>query len=137
MGRLVVLPFENGFGENNALEAQFREDGSLASVRYDRKASRGEGVTKAVNGGLDQALAFDTALRAKREADLKKAEDSRTHALDLQIAELKKQKELLELEAAMSDASVARQNRIAELNAQIAELTAEKTLRDLQIQTKT
>lgn len=139
LGAPAILPFRNGFGENNALQAQFREDGSLDWASYDSKAAPGESAVKAVNGALDADLAYQAQLRAKHDAEAKAAADAATAqnaaataALDQQIAMLTKEAQVRELEAAADPTRIEGDRTLAALNAQIAQLQAQKSIRELQ-----
>jgi hypothetical protein len=129
LGRLGILPFENGFGQNNELSATFRPDGSIEKAAYLEKRARGKVLVDVINGGLDQALALDQAIRDRRKAELEEAEGAAEADLDRQIALATKQKTLLDAQRALGQMESA--DELAKLNAEIAQLTAEKTLRDL------
>ncbi len=141
LGRLVILPFQNGFGANNRLEAVFREDGSLDWLAYDVKEASGENAARAFGDSADQVLAWQKQRRAdeeaqvaKAEAALEKSQAAPLKALDDQIALLKKQQELAELEALRTSggATVAQQQELARLQAEVARLTALKQIRELE-----
>ncbi|HEX6376558.1 MAG TPA: hypothetical protein VFZ91_12660 [Allosphingosinicella sp.] len=127
LGRLGILPFENGFGQNNQLSATFRPDGSVERASYSEKRARGKALVDVVNGGLDQALAFGQAVRDQRKAAREAAEGAAEAELDRQISMATKQKDLLELQRSLTPES----DQLARMNAEIAQLNAEKTLRGL------
>ncbi|HEX8307881.1 MAG TPA: hypothetical protein VF645_05620 [Allosphingosinicella sp.] len=122
LGRLGILPFENGFGQNNQLSATFRPDGSIERASYSEKRARGRALVDVVNGGLDQALTFSQAVRDKRKADREAAEGAAAAELDRQITLATKQRDLAALEGSA---------QLARTNSEIAQLNAEKTLREL------
>jgi hypothetical protein len=141
MGRLMVLPFRNGFGEDNALMAQFRDDGTPELVSFDHKAAPGVAMAKLLNVFTTEKLAYDQQLDAKHEAEAKAAQAAADaakaapgQALDAQIGMLKKEKDLRELQAGADPAVLDRDRGLVDLNAQIAQLQARKTIKDLEAQ---
>lgn len=59
LGRIYLLPFENGPFQNNLLNATFSEDGNLTSAGYAEKTATAEAATQTaaqVSAALPQAL---------------------------------------------------------------------------------
>ncbi len=131
MGRLVILPFRNGFGANNRLEAVFREDGSLDWLSYDVKEASGENLANLLGDSTDQVLAYAKERREQQKLELEEARDAPGKALDNQIALLKKQQELSEMSAASNPGVVAQQQELARLQAEVARLSAIKQIKEL------
>ena len=101
LGRLVILPFRNGFGANNRIEVVFREDGSLDWLSYDAKETSGEHLATLLGGSADQIQAYRADRREREKLEREEAKSGPLQALDHQIALLKKQQELAELAAAL------------------------------------
>lgn len=138
MGRLVVLPFRNGFGADNKLEGVWRADGSAEWISYTEAAAQGVAAVNTLNTGLDGALAFAADRRAAQEADRKEAEAAATTAvaapgaeLDRQIGLRTKELELLQAQTALDPAALEASRELGALRSEIARLELEKTLRDL------
>jgi len=134
LGRLNVLPFQNGFGADNKLEAHFRADGSLEWASYDQTQAPGVGAVNTLNDALGQ-----TAAIIKDQADKDKAaEDAAKNApaadLDQQIALLTKQKQLGEIQASLDGDSQTQAKEQAALDAKITRLEALKKIKDLEAQ---
>lgn len=130
MGRLAILPFHNGFGANNRLEAVFREDGSLDWLSYDAKEASGENLAKLLCDSSDQILAYGKERRKQQKLELEEARGAPAKALDNQIALLKKQQELAEVSVNDPDAAAQKQE-LTRLQAEIARLTALKQIKEL------
>ncbi len=131
LGRLTILPFRNGFGANNRVEAVFREDGSLDWLSYDVKEASGENLANMLGDGADQYLAYRKERREQEKAELAETAAAPGKALDEQIAMLKKQQELAQLEAAKAPATVSQQQELTRLEAEVARLTALKQIKEL------
>lgn len=131
LGRLGILPFRNGFSQDNELSATFRPDGSIETASYSEKRARGKAVVDLVNGSLDQALALDQAIRTRNEEEKKEAEGAVVAELDRQITEEKKRLELLQAQWATDQENVAALHEIDRQKSLIAQLQNEKTLKEL------
>lgn len=132
LGQLIVLPFHNGFGANNKVEATFREDGSLESLAYDVREASGENAANLFSGGADQVLAYEKQKHEQKEAERAQADGAPLKALEAQLALLKKQQEIAEVEAARHPDSIAQDQELTRLQAQVARLTALKQIRELE-----
>jgi hypothetical protein len=132
LGRLVILPFRNGFGENNSIEAVFREDGALDWLKYDAKDTSGESLATLLEDGSSQFLEYRRELREQEKEALAEAAAAPGEALDRQIALLERQLELAQLANAVSSDSVTQQQELTRLQAEIARLTALRQIRDLE-----
>jgi hypothetical protein len=122
MGRLAILPFSNGFGEDNALAATFRADGSLSKAKYDTKKSVAKSLVDTLNTGAGRVLDFRKERRAQELAEL-----------DREITLAKKQKELLEAESSLSAANLAARVQAQSIDSQIAQLEAEQAVEALEL----
>lgn len=131
LGRLGILPFRNGFSQNNELSATFRADGSIETASYSEKRARGKAVVDLINGSLDQALALDQAIRARDEAKEKEEAGAVVAELDRQINEEKKKLELLQAQWATDPANVAAVHEIDRQKSLIAQMENQKTLKEL------
>ncbi len=127
LGRLMLLPLRNGFGEDTELTAEFAPDGRLLNVKYDSRKASGERAMEVVNGGLSEAEAF-AASQSKAQADSRTAE---TAALDDQVRALKQQRDLLDARAALGADQVPQARRLEQLNREILQLDAEKKVGEL------
>lgn len=132
LGQLIVLPFQNGFGANNKVEATFREDGSLDSLAYDAKEASGESAANLLGSGAEQVLAYEKQKHEQKEAERAQAEAAPLKALEAQLALLKKQQEIAEVEAARHPDSIAQDQELTRLQAQVARLTALKQIKELE-----
>lgn len=139
IGMLVVLPFTNGFGVNNQLQAQFRADGSLDWASYANKRAVGLAAVNTLNDVLDGGLALSDAIAAKREAGTaaEKAEATAAAAAKVTAAQnalaiAQAESQLATVQAAMDPANqtIARQQAL--LNARVAQLTSELQIRELE-----
>ncbi|KSL70728.1 hypothetical protein APA73_11330 [Pseudomonas aeruginosa] len=129
---LRVLPLTNGMFQNNALSATFRENGSLATFKYEDKAARGKVLSETVAASMDNVLAYRDARQAYKSSEKAAKQQAGLDALDADIARLEKQKKIAalnsELEGSAQDTAV----ETARLNARIALLEAQRKLRELE-----
>lgn len=129
LGRLWLLPLENGFGENTGIKAEFGEDGQPIWVSYTSSQAAGESVLTAANAVLGEAVSFDSRLQASR-AERDAAAAAPLAAIDARIAILEREQTEADLMAqrATQSARLAQAERQAEL----ARLLTEKQIRELQ-----
>lgn len=127
LGRLMLLPLRNGFGEDTELTAEFAPDGRLLKAKYDSRKASGERALQVVSGGLNQEEAF-VASRAKAQADARQAEAA---SLAARIQAAKQQRDLLDAEAALGTDRIAQSRRLEDLDREINLLEAEKKVREL------
>lgn len=146
LGPLRVLRLANGPFQNNELSASFRQDGSLAIVKYEEKAARGKVLSASVASALTAAVAFRDAnesykaQRRKADEDEMAARDkAKLDKLDQEISLLNKQKTLANLQKPVNPSIEADNADLAQINARIALLEArrrqrgaEKALADLE-----
>jgi hypothetical protein len=122
MGRLAILPFSNGFGEDNALAATFRPDGSLSKAKYDTRKSVAKSIVDTLNAGAGRLLDYRDERKAEQLTELER-----------QITLAKKQKELIEATDALATANAAARVQAQALESRIAQLEAEQTIRALEL----
>lgn len=137
LGTLVILPFRNGYGANNQLQAQFRADGSLDWASYADKRASALSSVNAVNNVLSQGLALSTAIQTKRTADDAAAKAKADAAAPLnavkqQLDLAKAQKDLLDAQAALDPSNIAIKQQQAALDASVAQLTAQAAIQELE-----
>lgn len=121
LGPYVVLPFSNGFGEDNKLTAAFAENGSVTSVGYEDKAVEGLAILDGLNNALDQGLKLDGAIRKAREAERKEQQGAALKALQDEVALKEQNKKLLALEADLDPARQSAADALAQANAELAQ----------------
>jgi len=127
LGRLMLLPLRNGFGEDTELTAEFAPDGRLLKAKYDSRKASGELALQVVGGGLNQGEGF-VAARAKAQTDARQAEPA---SLAARIQTAKQQRDLLDAEAALGADKIAQSRRLEDLDREIKLLEAEKKVREL------
>lgn len=137
MGPFLVLPFRNGFGQNNVLKAEFANTGLPTKIGYDTKNAVALSAAQTLNGALDSGLKLDAAIRADRKAgrdqakaDAEAALKEPGDALARQLAELDSQKKILDLQIALDPANVALTTQKANLENQLTVLKAAKEVEE-------
>lgn len=120
-GRTLYLPFKNGFGQSNALEARFDEAGQLLYARYDDKEAVGLRAADATERGLATMASFAAARRAARMGEL-----------DAEIARAEKERKLIDAKTALSGRSIRTARLTADLEARETLLKLRKSVGDLE-----
>lgn len=132
LGDLVILPFQNGFGENNSISAVFREDGSLDWLGYGVKETAGENLADLLGDSSEQWAAYREERREQQEEAREAARAAPLAALDDQIALLTRQRDLAQLVAANDEGAISQQMELSRLQAEIARLSALRQIMDLE-----
>jgi hypothetical protein len=132
LGHYLVLPFSNGFGEDNQLTANFNEAGTPTMVEYKEKQAAALVAAKAANQGAESLLDLVADVRTFREAEKAKEEGAALKALESQSALLAEQKKIVELQAAIApaDADLAKQK--ARLDKELGVAQAERDIAKVQ-----
>lgn len=100
-GHYLVLPFSNGFGEDNQLTANFSEAGTPTLVDWKQKKAAALTVAQTVNQGAELLLGYAADVRAYRKAEKEKEEGAALKALESEVKLLEQQKKIVELQAAI------------------------------------
>ncbi|PMX27611.1 MULTISPECIES: ABC transporter C-terminal domain-containing protein [unclassified Pseudomonas] len=129
---LRVLPMTNGMFQNNALSATFRENGSLATFKYEDKAARGKVLSETVAASMDSVLAYRDARQAHKASEKAAKQQAGLDELDADIARLEKQKKIAALNAELEGSAQDTAVETARLNARIALLEAQRKLHELE-----
>ncbi|RRW33737.1 hypothetical protein EGJ44_14855 [Ectopseudomonas oleovorans] len=129
---LRVLPLTNGMFQNNALSATFRENGSLATFKYEDKAARGKVLSETVAASMDSVLAYRGARQAHKASEKAAKQQAGLDELDADIARLEKQKKIAVLNAELEGSDQDTAVETARLNARIALLEAQRKLHELE-----
>lgn len=124
VGHYVVLPFSNGFGQDNALVATFAPDGTPTKVDYQDKEAALLVAAQTVNQTAQTVLTYEAELRSFREAEKEKQEGAALKAAEAEVKLLEQQRKLIDLQYAVSPASVdvARQKAALQSQLGIAQL---------------
>lgn len=129
---LRVLPLTNGMFQNNALSATFRENGSLATFKYEDKAARGKVLSETVAASMDNVLAYRDTRQAHKTSEKAAKQQAGLDELDAEISRLEKQKKIAALNSELEDSAQDTAVETARLNARIALLEAQRKLLELE-----
>lgn len=129
---LRVLPLTNGMFQNNALSATFRENGGLATFKYEDKVARGKVLSETVAASLDSVLAYRDARQAHKASEKAAKKQEGLDQLDEEISRLEKQKKIAALNAELDGSTQDAAVETARVNARIAMLEAHRKLRELE-----
>lgn len=105
-GHYLVLPFSNGFGQDNELTANFAENGRPTMVEYKDKQAAALVAAQAVNHSAGLLLGYAEDVRAFREAEETEEEGAALRAAESQVKLLEQQKKVIDLQAAIDPANV-------------------------------
>lgn len=129
---LRVLPLTNGMFQSNALSATFRENGGLATFKYEDKVARGKVLSETVAASMDSVLAYRDARQAHKASEKAAKKQEGLDQLDEEISRLEKQKKIAALNAELDGSTQDAAVETARVNARIAMLEAHRKLRELE-----
>lgn len=132
LGHYLVLPFSNGFGEDNQLTANFNEAGTPTMVEYKEKQAAALVAAKAANQGAEALLGLAADVRAFREAEKAEEEGAALKALQSQSALLAEQKKIVELQAAITPANADLAQQKARLEKELGIIQTERDIAKVQ-----
>ena len=128
LGRYGVLPFSNGPGQDNTLEATFAENGLLTSVSYKEEKSSALVMAQTLNQGAEALLGYSQEVRAYREAEKGKLEGAALKAAKDEVALLEQQARIVELQASLDPANIELARQAQLLSAQLAQATTRRDI---------
>lgn len=126
LGAYIVLPFSNGFGQNNVLNATFAATGEPTMVEYKEQSAVALDTAKAVGSGANSLNTLLQEIDAKREADAAAALNEPLAELQRQVGLAQQQQLLVQLQEQLNPtnpATILRQQvAVLEQQVRIAEL---------------
>lgn len=131
-GHYLILPFSNGFGEDNQLTVNFSEAGAPTLVDYKHKKAAALTVAQTVNQGAGLLLGYAADVRAFRKAEKEKEEGAALKALESEVKLLEQQKKIVELQAAIDPGNAALAQEKTRLEKELAIAQAERDIAKVQ-----
>lgn len=121
LGAYIVLPFSNGFGQNNVLNATFNTLGEPTMVEYKEQSAVALEAAQAVGTGANSLNSLLQEIDAKREADATAALNEPLEDLQRQVGLLQQQQLLAQLQEQINPTNplTILQNQVAVLEQQV------------------
>lgn len=130
LGAYIVLPFSNGVGQNNILNATFNAMGEPTMVEYKDQSAVALDAAKAVGSGANALNSLLQEIDTKREADAAAAQNEPLEELQRQVGLLQQQQLLVQLQEQINPtnpATILRQ-QVAVLEQQVRVAELERSL---------
>lgn len=119
-GHYLVLPFSNGFGQDNELTANFAETGRPTMVEYKDKQAVALAAAQAVNQSAGLLLDYSQDVRTFREAEENEEEGAALRAAESQVKLLEQQQRAIDIQAAIDPANLELVEQKARLEQRLA-----------------
>lgn len=128
LGHYLVLPFSNGFGEDNQLTVNFNEAGLPTMVEYKEKQAAALAAAKMANQSADAVLGLADDVRTYRKAEEEEEKGAALKALESEAKLLEQQKKIVEFQAVIAPANADLTQQKLRITEQLGIVQAERDI---------